>query len=191
MLGRSTPLMAADTVISAVLTCTANRGQMGTTLPTAAYTRRGMSAQQALGHHSAVLRRPVARPVYDPLTPRAPCPLQTVITEVWELVDQFYLDVRNTGFDHGRWEQLRDGTLAQQYHDQAQLYGAVREMLARGVADPYSRLITPGEFASMKKYDITGGARARLGGCEARWSALHGCCCKGAVYQHLVCWFGL
>jgi hypothetical protein len=29
-------------------------------------------------------------------------------------------------------------------------------MLARGVADPYCRFITPGEFASMRKYDVTG-----------------------------------
>ncbi len=93
-----------------------------------------------------------------------------MITEVWELVDQFYLDVRNTGFDHARWEQLRDSALAQRYGDKGQLYSAVRDMLARGVADPYSRLITPGEFASMKKYDITGGGW----GCEGGLCVVYG-----------------
>lgn len=29
-------------------------------------------------------------------------------------------------------------------------------MLAQGVADPYCRFIPPAEFASMKKYDVTG-----------------------------------
>jgi hypothetical protein len=29
-------------------------------------------------------------------------------------------------------------------------------MLAQGVSDPYCRFIEPGEFASMKKYDVTG-----------------------------------
>jgi hypothetical protein len=29
-------------------------------------------------------------------------------------------------------------------------------MLAQGVSDPYCRFIAPGEFASMKKYDVTG-----------------------------------
>lgn len=33
---------------------------------------------------------------------------------------------------------------------------AVRDMLARGVADPYCRFIAPGDFAAMKKYDVTG-----------------------------------
>lgn len=33
---------------------------------------------------------------------------------------------------------------------------AVRDMLARGVSDPYCRFITPEEFATMKKYDVTG-----------------------------------
>jgi hypothetical protein len=32
----------------------------------------------------------------------------------------------------------------------------VREMLAQGVSDPYCRFIPPAEFASMKKYDVTG-----------------------------------
>lgn len=29
-------------------------------------------------------------------------------------------------------------------------------MLAQGVSDPYCRFIEPSEFASMKKYDVTG-----------------------------------
>jgi hypothetical protein len=29
-------------------------------------------------------------------------------------------------------------------------------MLAQGVSDPYCRFIPPAEFASMKKYDVTG-----------------------------------
>lgn len=33
---------------------------------------------------------------------------------------------------------------------------AVRDMLAQGVSDPYCRFIPPGEFQSMKKYDVTG-----------------------------------
>lgn len=28
--------------------------------------------------------------------------------------------------------------------------------MAQGVSDPYCRFIEPGEFASMKKYDVTG-----------------------------------
>jgi len=29
-------------------------------------------------------------------------------------------------------------------------------MLAQGVSDPYCRFIEPGDFANMKKYDVTG-----------------------------------
>lgn len=29
-------------------------------------------------------------------------------------------------------------------------------MLSRGISDPYSRFISPAEFAAMKKYDVTG-----------------------------------
>ena len=33
---------------------------------------------------------------------------------------------------------------------------AIREMLAFGLNDPYSRFITPEEFRAMRKYDVTG-----------------------------------
>ena len=33
---------------------------------------------------------------------------------------------------------------------------AIREMLAFGLNDPYSRFITPEEFQAMRKYDVTG-----------------------------------
>ncbi len=33
---------------------------------------------------------------------------------------------------------------------------AIREMLAYGLKDPYSRFITPTEFQAMRKYDVTG-----------------------------------
>jgi hypothetical protein len=33
---------------------------------------------------------------------------------------------------------------------------AIREMLAYGLNDPYTRFITPQEFQAMRKYDVTG-----------------------------------
>ena len=33
---------------------------------------------------------------------------------------------------------------------------AIREMLAYGLKDPYTRFITPPEFEAMRKYDVTG-----------------------------------
>ncbi|GIM09471.1 hypothetical protein Vretimale_13304 [Volvox reticuliferus] len=79
-----------------------------------------------------------------------------LIREVWEVVDSYYLDARATGFDRQRWAELRDVALAVPYRDTAAGYRAVRDMLARGLSDPYCRFIGPPELEAMKKYDVSG-----------------------------------
>ena len=81
---------------------------------------------------------------------------RTLINEVWEVVDQNYLDARHTGFDAAKWAALRDAALRGTYGSSAQGYRAIRQMLADGISDPYCRFITPTELAVMKKYDVTG-----------------------------------
>lgn len=46
--------------------------------------------------------------------------------------------------------------MQQPLRDSAAAYRAIREMLAKGTSDPYTRFITPEEFESMRKYDVTG-----------------------------------
>ena len=55
-----------------------------------------------------------------------------------------------------RWEQLKDQAMQQPLRDSSAAYRAIREMLAKGTSDPYTRFITPEEFESMRKYDVTG-----------------------------------
>ena len=62
----------------------------------------------------------------DPV--QASATARTLINEVWEVVDQNYLDARSTGFDRAKWAQLRDNALAQQYSSTAGVYRAVREV---------------------------------------------------------------
>lgn len=79
-----------------------------------------------------------------------------LVQEVYELVADNYLDARSGGFDPQRWEQLKDQALQQPLRDSPAAYRAIREMLAKGTSDPYTRFITPEEFESMRKYDVTG-----------------------------------
>ncbi|GLC77774.1 hypothetical protein PLESTM_001141200 [Pleodorina starrii] len=60
------------------------------------------------------------------------------------------------GIDRTRWAELRDAALAMPYRDTAAGYRAVRDMLARGLSDPYCRFIGPSELEAMKKYDVSG-----------------------------------
>ncbi|KAL0041882.1 hypothetical protein WJX79_007657 [Trebouxia sp. C0005] len=79
-----------------------------------------------------------------------------LVQEVYELVADNYLDARSGGFDPQRWEQLKDQALQQPLRDSPAAYRVIREMLAKGTSDPYTRFITPEEFESMRKYDVTG-----------------------------------
>eukprot|EP00803_Ostreobium_quekettii_P000040 evm.model.scf_1739.1 EVM.evm.TU.scf_1739.1 scf_1739:6103-14239(+) len=79
-----------------------------------------------------------------------------LIREVWEVVDANYMDVRNTGFDKEQWKRIRDEALAKKPTSRSSVYRVVREMLARGLRDPYTRLVLPADFDAMRKYDISG-----------------------------------
>ncbi|KAI8471898.1 MAG: ClpP/crotonase [Monoraphidium minutum] len=81
---------------------------------------------------------------------------ETLINEVWAVVDASYMDARQAGFDRGKWAELRDKALARRYKDVAAVHRAVRDMVARGLPDPYCRWVPPREFAAMRKYDVTG-----------------------------------
>lgn len=51
---------------------------------------------------------------------------QALIREVWEVVDNSYMDARNSGFNHDKWLQLRDAALARTYYDQASVHRCVQ-----------------------------------------------------------------
>ncbi|CAK0738468.1 hypothetical protein CVIRNUC_001047 [Coccomyxa viridis] len=81
---------------------------------------------------------------------------QELIKEVWGVVADYYLDARGSGFDLQSWTRLRDKYLAHPLPTHDAAYRAIREMLAYGLKDPYTRFITPPEFEAMRKYDVTG-----------------------------------
>lgn len=81
---------------------------------------------------------------------------QKVIQEVWEIIDENYVDARGAGFDRARWKSLRDEAF-DEVSDLSGAHRAARRMIAYGLlSDPYTRFISPSEFTAMLKYDITG-----------------------------------
>jgi len=47
---------------------------------------------------------------------------QSLIQEVWEVVDMNYMDARQSGFDHDKWRQLKDEALSRTYYDQTSIH---------------------------------------------------------------------
>jgi len=116
----------------------------------------GLEAKKRAG---ASLRAGHAREVTD----------SDIVREAWRVIDEHYLDVRGAGgrWEPGKWARERDealrpfvgngrgtvpsGTAA----SRGAAYAAVRKMLG-SLNDPFTRFLTPGQFAELQKYDMTG-----------------------------------
>ena len=72
---------------------------------------------------------------------------QQLVVEAWRLVNQSYVDPDHLADVH--WKQLRQRTLEQPIASSGQAYGAIEAMLAP-IGDPYTRLLRPAEFSSLR-----------------------------------------
>lgn len=70
---------------------------------------------------------------------------KTVIDEVWQLVNNEYVD---RTFHQIDWQRKRQELLSRNYANREQAYTAIREAL-KEIGDPYTRFLAPEEFASL------------------------------------------
>lgn len=78
-----------------------------------------------------------------------------LVDEVYDVVARNFDDSRKRGFDLKEWQRVRDQIQTKNLSDPSSIHSAIREMLLK-LKDPYSRFLSPDEFASMSKYDISG-----------------------------------
>jgi len=78
-----------------------------------------------------------------------------LVEEVYSVVAENFLDVRNNSFDKEQWEKLREQALGRSLKGRGSAYNAVRDML-KELNDPFTRFLTPQQFAPLSKYDVTG-----------------------------------
>ena len=72
---------------------------------------------------------------------------QQLVVEAWRLVNQSYVDPSR--FEAVHWKRLRQKTLEQPIDTSADAYAAIGAMLAP-LGDPYTRLLRPEEYSSLK-----------------------------------------
>ncbi len=72
---------------------------------------------------------------------------QQLVVEAWRLVNQSYVDPDQ--LDGVHWRQIRQKTLEKPLSSSAQAYDAIEAMLAP-IDDPYTRLLRPAEFSSLR-----------------------------------------
>ena len=70
---------------------------------------------------------------------------KTVIDEVWQIVNNEFVD---RGFNHVDWQIKRQELLKQEYQDQKSAYNAIRDSLET-LGDPYTRFLDPGEYQEL------------------------------------------
>ncbi|MFN9623635.1 MAG: carboxyl-terminal processing protease CtpZ [Cyanobacteriota bacterium] len=73
---------------------------------------------------------------------------QQLVVDAWRLVRQSYVDPDQLEQLH--WQQRRQRTLEQPIERSAQAYDAIDALLA-SLADPYTRLLRPEEFAALRQ----------------------------------------
>ncbi len=72
---------------------------------------------------------------------------QQLVVEAWRLVNQSYVDPDQLEEVH--WRQLRQKTLEKPIQSSTDAYQAIETMLAP-IGDPYTRLLRPAEFSSLR-----------------------------------------
>ncbi len=72
---------------------------------------------------------------------------QQLVVESWRLVNQSYIDPQR--LDAVNWRQLRQKALEKSIQSSEDAYAAIEAMLAP-LGDPYTRLLRPADFASLK-----------------------------------------
>jgi carboxyl-terminal processing protease len=70
---------------------------------------------------------------------------KAVVDEVWQFVDQYYIDGK---FNRLNWASIRTSLLARNYTSSETAYGAIRETLAQ-LQDPYTRFLEPREYSQL------------------------------------------
>jgi carboxyl-terminal processing protease len=70
---------------------------------------------------------------------------KTVIDEVWQLVNNEFVD---RSFHHVDWQRKRQELLGRSYANRKQAYTAIREAL-KEIGDPYTRFLEPEEFSAL------------------------------------------
>ena len=82
-----------------------------------------------------------------------------VVDEVWQLVSDTFLPVRNdisVGFDREAWNALREeGVVKNPPKSRQEAYEYIRGMLST-LNDPFTRFVAPRDFQELLKYDISG-----------------------------------
>ena len=72
---------------------------------------------------------------------------QQLVVESWRLVNQSYVDPDR--FESVNWRRLRQKAMEKSIQSSEDAYGAIEAMLAP-LGDPYTRLLRPADFASLK-----------------------------------------
>jgi len=71
---------------------------------------------------------------------------QNLVSEVWRLVNQAYLD---DSFNHQNWWLVRENTLKSDLKNQETTYTAIKDMLAT-LGDPFTRFLPPDQYRGLK-----------------------------------------
>lgn len=105
-----------------------------------------------LPHHPLRALIPPAHAAVSQTETPAQDPEHHLADEIWQLIDKYYVDPAFANVD---WPHEREKLSSLRLKTRPQTYKAARRLL-RTLSDPYTRLLTPSEMASLRKFDVSG-----------------------------------
>ncbi|KAJ4822037.1 Carboxyl-terminal-processing peptidase 1, chloroplastic [Turnera subulata] len=85
-----------------------------------------------------------------------PASNEEIVTEAWEIVNDSFLETGGRRrWTRETWAQKKEDILSSRIGSRSKAHSIITKMLA-SLGDPYTRFLSPPEFAKMARYDITG-----------------------------------
>ncbi|KAH6773566.1 Peptidase S41 family protein [Perilla frutescens var. frutescens] len=80
---------------------------------------------------------------------------EEIVEEAWQIVNDSFLDTGRHRWSTDSWLKKKEDVLGALIQSRSKAHEIIRRMLA-SLGDPYTRFLSPADFAKMARYDITG-----------------------------------
>ncbi|XVF27383.1 hypothetical protein REPUB_Repub14bG0102800 [Reevesia pubescens] len=80
---------------------------------------------------------------------------EEIVHEAWQIVNDSFLDTGRHHWSPHSWQQKREDILGTSIQTRSKAHELIKRMLA-SLGDPYTRFLSPAEFAKMARYEMTG-----------------------------------
>ncbi|KAL8460819.1 hypothetical protein ACS0TY_032358 [Phlomoides rotata] len=80
---------------------------------------------------------------------------EEIVEDAWQIVNESFIDTGRHKWSPDSWLKKKDDILGASIQSRSRAHEIIKRMLA-SLGDPYTRFLSPSDFAKMARYDMTG-----------------------------------